>query len=721
MDAQGFVAARVLTVLLATATTLGTLAIGVIASPPAVAVTCAEGGGCVVGDRGPGGGLVFLIQDGTVYEMSKWARISRYYGDAGDATAWCPSTNNGATSNENIDTGTAVGTGAANTTAMLEACAAGPAQLISGLSSGGKVDWYLPSKDELSALVDFLLDRGEPNGSSSADDGLMDNHYWSSSQGSTATQAWRNKQAVSGEGQQAKSGRLKARGVRSFPDPRAAQVVTWAPETSLSLASSSASLSSATTSGDGAVTYSVANAGTSGCAFADSSNSVLTYSAVGSCAVTATAAASSSYLEGTASATITISLATPTITWLPTTAFSLPGRTVALATATTSSDGAITYAVTSGDNCTVDPSTGALTYSATGQCVVSATTAETATYASASTSAAITIAAAAPAPGGSGGASGGGASASDSGGSASGGGEANNPSPNAADPVATPGASASPATTLEDPGSVGANQIAAFDPQQMAAIPAGQFKELSPETFKVMTSEQVAQLPIASVAAIRPARIAALVAEAVSGLSGEQLGALRDQSVRAMSTEQIAAITPTALSAVPASFLSQLKPARVAALAPEAIGQLGPEQVSAIRPAALGKMPANAFAEMAPEAVAALRPVQVQRLLPKQIAAIAPEVISEVPAGFLTSLKPAAVAALTPASVAALSPEQAAAIRPAGLAKMSIASLRRMDPEAVAALSIQQLRRLTPAQVARLTSAQLIGLSRKQLKAVGLS
>ena len=199
--------------------------------------TCAQGGVCVVGDRGPGGGLVFLIQDGTVYEMSKWARNGNTLTSDFVSTKWCGN------STAHIATGTAIGTGAANTAAMLAACAEGPAQAVDVLVSGGQSDWYLPSKDELSSLVYFLQSISEPIGENSTQDGLTINSYWSSSQGSTTTNAWRNNRADGPGGQQAKSGYLKARAIRSFPNPRAAQVVTWAPETSLSLASSSASLS----------------------------------------------------------------------------------------------------------------------------------------------------------------------------------------------------------------------------------------------------------------------------------------------------------------------------------------------------------------------------------------------------------------------------------------------------------------------------------------------
>ncbi len=51
-------------------------------------------------------------------------------------------------------TGTALGTGAANTTAILSVCSISgiPAKLCRDYRGGGYTDWYLPSKDELNKL-----------------------------------------------------------------------------------------------------------------------------------------------------------------------------------------------------------------------------------------------------------------------------------------------------------------------------------------------------------------------------------------------------------------------------------------------------------------------------------------------------------------------------------------------------------------------------------------
>ena len=69
----------------------------------------------------------------------------------------------------------------------------------------------------------------------------------------------------------------------------------------------------------------------------------------------------------------------------------MPAATVNPAVATTTSNGAITYAVTSGSHCSVDTNTGALTYTATGPCQVTATAAATTRYTAGSTAATFTI------------------------------------------------------------------------------------------------------------------------------------------------------------------------------------------------------------------------------------------------------------------------------------------------------------------------------------------
>jgi len=102
------------------------------------------------------------------------------------------------------------------------------------------------------------------------------------------------------------------------------------------------------------------------------------------------------YTNGSATASRPLP-SSQTVTWTPTeTQYALPAATVTTTPgATTSGDGAITYAVTAdtGANCSVDTNTGALSYSAVGTCDVTATAQATINYLAGSTSVTFTISA----------------------------------------------------------------------------------------------------------------------------------------------------------------------------------------------------------------------------------------------------------------------------------------------------------------------------------------
>ena len=103
-------------------------------------------------------------------------------------------------------TGTAIGTGQANTTAIVTIQGAGSyaAQLCNDLTVGSYSDWFLPSKDELDKLYTNRVAIG----------GFADYTYWSSSEIS-ADHAWCH---VFSNGLQASSfkGTYRVRAVRAF-------------------------------------------------------------------------------------------------------------------------------------------------------------------------------------------------------------------------------------------------------------------------------------------------------------------------------------------------------------------------------------------------------------------------------------------------------------------------------------------------------------------------
>jgi hypothetical protein len=157
--------------------------------------------------------------------------------------------------------------------------------------------------------------------------------------------------------------------------------VSWTPTTSLITTTSPATPSAlATTTGDGAITYAVQSAGTTGCTV-NTTTGVLSYSASGSCTVRATAAATTSYEASIKDITFTISKASQTLTWSPTNTTTYIAATplTPSVAATTSGDGNITYAVQSAGttNCTVNSTTGVLSFTADGTCTVRATAAST--------------------------------------------------------------------------------------------------------------------------------------------------------------------------------------------------------------------------------------------------------------------------------------------------------------------------------------------------------
>jgi hypothetical protein len=87
----------------------------------------------------------------------------------------------------------------------------------------------------------------------------------------------------------------------------ATQTVAWAPTNTSALTTASPLTPNAlaTTNGDGAISYSVVDAGTTGCVV-NASTAILTFSSAGTCQVRATADATATYSPGTSTKTFTI-------------------------------------------------------------------------------------------------------------------------------------------------------------------------------------------------------------------------------------------------------------------------------------------------------------------------------------------------------------------------------------------------------------------------------
>ncbi len=175
---------------------------------PAGAKTCdGKKVPCEIGDTGPGGGIVFYdagsrqkwgryleapgkrvakptpqppqkpTPDYSSWQVPasvEWAHLTRVIPMATwkDKTRqWCPEDAPGY--DTYLPTGTAIGTGRANTQIVIAACGADTAAgLAASYRGGGEDDWFLPSRDELGELYRQRKEVG----------GLADDFFWSSSQ-----------------------------------------------------------------------------------------------------------------------------------------------------------------------------------------------------------------------------------------------------------------------------------------------------------------------------------------------------------------------------------------------------------------------------------------------------------------------------------------------------------------------------------------------------------
>jgi hypothetical protein len=178
-------------------------------------LSCLDGGVCVVGDFGPGGGRVFYVASGsgfacgaTMSDRCNYLEVSppalglaSFDNDATFTTArtWAQATNQSIsvpTISDSV-TATAIGRGYNNTLAIIAQGNSNPATSAAALarsySGGGKTDWHLPSKDEMQQLCNWSINSacfpsGRTLNSGVGATGFVAAAYWTSSQ-LTATTA----------------------------------------------------------------------------------------------------------------------------------------------------------------------------------------------------------------------------------------------------------------------------------------------------------------------------------------------------------------------------------------------------------------------------------------------------------------------------------------------------------------------------------------------------
>jgi len=144
-----------------------------------------DGGGATtyaIGDTGPSGvGIVFYVTDGGLHGLEVAPD------DQSTGAEWITGGSTQSTLNGN--TSTDIGTGSANTDAIIAQTdhTGSAAQICRNYRASEEGDWFLPSKDELNAIWDNIVDDG--TGTNSGDGGFASWYYWSSSEFNSST-AW---------------------------------------------------------------------------------------------------------------------------------------------------------------------------------------------------------------------------------------------------------------------------------------------------------------------------------------------------------------------------------------------------------------------------------------------------------------------------------------------------------------------------------------------------
>ena len=210
------------------------------------ALSCAAGGTCAVGETGPGGGTVFYVASSqftstgsacdtacTYLEAAPvgWVKSPSYTGQnvcrsSADKFSLDPQCMwSGVFGFVFGSTGTAIGTGSANTSAMItQGSTAGTAATVArAFQGGGKTDWFLPAKDELNALCKWANDEVvnaicNPASSSRSwlrNSGFAGSYYWSSSENNCVI-AWAQDFYTGYSSNGGKMGKLYVRPVRAF-------------------------------------------------------------------------------------------------------------------------------------------------------------------------------------------------------------------------------------------------------------------------------------------------------------------------------------------------------------------------------------------------------------------------------------------------------------------------------------------------------------------------
>jgi len=176
-----------------------------------LAIGCAPGSPgfeYAIGDTGPSGvGIVFYITDGGLHGMEVAPS------DQSTSQVWIEGGSTQTT--ENGNTGTSIGTGLANSNAIITQSGhtGSAAQVCRDYDGGGYDDWFLPSIDELEAIWNNLVDDGTGSNSGAGD--FAGTYYWSSSEGDISN-AWGHSFGTGTQSYGPKDYGTRVRAVRAF-------------------------------------------------------------------------------------------------------------------------------------------------------------------------------------------------------------------------------------------------------------------------------------------------------------------------------------------------------------------------------------------------------------------------------------------------------------------------------------------------------------------------
>lgn len=183
---------------------------------------------------------------------------------------------------------------------------AAPAVSASVSSGQATLSWSAPTHTGGSAITDYVVEYKPSGGSwTTFADGV------SASTGATVTGLTNGTSYTFKVSSVNASGTGEPSAESSAVTPRASQTVSWSPTNNTIALSDGGSVTlspSASSSGGTTITYSVASQGTPSpsCSISNSANPTVTFSAVGTCVIRATAAQAGAYLSATADITLTV-------------------------------------------------------------------------------------------------------------------------------------------------------------------------------------------------------------------------------------------------------------------------------------------------------------------------------------------------------------------------------------------------------------------------------